>query len=145
MDVKDLVSVYNQYYSHSNFRVFFISGHSDMIEEMTDFDGNNQYTSQPYGIYVILSRTESQLIKLVSLNFEDLGIIEISLSDLDDEIKHDWTSYLKKVINYLKQAGYRINRGMDILIYSNLPNEVGLSSTRSIDALTGTMLKTLYE
>ncbi|WP_088013260.1 hypothetical protein [Gottfriedia acidiceleris] len=145
MNVKDLVSVYNQYYSHSSLRVFFVSGHSDEIEEITDFDRNDQHTPQTFGIYVILSRTESQLIKLVSLNFEDLGIVEISLNDLGDEIKHDWTSYLKKVISYLKQAGYRINRGMDILIYSNLPNEVGLSSTRLIEALTGTMLKTLYE
>ncbi|XRG77863.1 hypothetical protein V5E38_18870 [Rossellomorea sp. GAMAL-10_SWC] len=145
MNVKDLISVYNQYYSHSNLRVFFVSGHTDEIEELTDFVGKGRNTSQSFGIYVLLSRTETQLIKLVSLNFEDLGIIEISLNDLGEEIKHDWTSYLKKVISYLKQAGYRINRGMDILIYSNLPNEVGLSSTKSVEALTDTMLKTLYE
>ncbi|PEL13601.1 hypothetical protein [Bacillus sp. AFS017336] len=142
MNVKDLVSVYNQYYNHSNLRIFFVSGHNNQIEEIT---GNEENGSRQFGIYVILSRTEAQLIKLVSLNFEDLGIIEVTLNDVEDPIKHDWTSYLKKVISYLKQAGYRINRGMDILIYSNLPNEIGLSSSRTIEALTSTMLKTLYE
>ncbi|PEJ59535.1 hypothetical protein CN692_04915 [Bacillus sp. AFS002410] len=142
MNVKDLVSVYNQYYNHSNLRIFFVSGHNNQIEEITE---NEENGSRQFGIYVILSRTEAQLIKLVSLNFEDLGIIEVTLNDVEDQIKHDWTSYLKKVISYLKQAGYRINRGMDILIYSNLPNEIGLSSSRTIEALTSTMLKTLYE
>ncbi|MFB7138982.1 hypothetical protein ACFCYN_04880 [Gottfriedia sp. NPDC056225] len=142
MNVKDLVSVYNQYYNHSSLRIFFLSGHNGQIEEIT---GNEENGSRQFGIYVILSRTEAQLIKLVSLNFEDLGIIEVTLNDVEDQIKHDWTSYLKKVISYLKQAGYRINRGMDILIYSNLPNEIGLSSSRTIEALTSTMIKTLYE
>ncbi|XZF75670.1 hypothetical protein ACSBO6_19175 [Bacillus sp. AL-1R] len=145
MNIKELISVYKQYYNHTKLRVFFVSGHSNEIVEITDFNGNSPLPSQSFGIYVILSRTDTQLIKLVSLNFEELGIIEITLNDLDDELKHDWTSYLKSVISYLKQAGYRINRGMDILIYSNLPNEVGLSSTKSVEALTDTMLKTLYE
>ncbi|WP_088067520.1 GHMP family kinase ATP-binding protein [Gottfriedia luciferensis] len=146
MDVNDLVLAHKQYYNHSDLRIFFVSGYSDEIVEITENNKNDiNSLSQSFGIYLVTSKTENNLIKLVSLNFEELGIIEISLNDLDDEIRHDWKSYLKKTISYLKQAGYCINKGMDLLIYSNIPNEVGLSSSKTIEAITGVIIRALYE
>lgn len=146
MDVNDLVLAHKQYYSDSDFRIFFVSGYTDEIVEITENNKNDINSSlQSFGIYLVMSKTENNLIKLVSLNFEELGIIGISLNDLDDEIRHDWKSYLKKTISYLKQAGYCINKGMDLLIYSNIPNEVGLSSSKTIEAITGVIIRALYE
>jgi galactokinase len=146
MDVNELVLVFKQYYDHSNVRVFFVESSSDVITEMTNSNQNRDYPwAQSFGIYIVTAKNKTDLIRLVSLNFEELGVIQISIKDLDDELRHDWTNYLKKTFSYLKEAGYCINCGMDLLIYGNIPNEVGLSSSKSIDALTAVILRTLYE
>jgi galactokinase len=146
MNVNELILVFNEYYNHSNPRVFFVRGFNHEVEEITNFTSNQSFKRDYlFGTYILTAKTDTNRIRLVSLNFEEMGIIEISLNELDNEIKHDWSMYLKKTFFYLKEAGYCINQGMDIIIYGNVPNEVGLSSSRSIEALTGVIIKSLYE
>lgn len=141
MDVNELALVFKHYYD-SDYRIFFVSGHNEeLIEIVNEKDYNS---NQNFGTYVLIAKTNRNKIRLVSLNFEDLGIIEFSLTELEGEKRHDWTNYLKSTIRYLKEAGYRIDHGMDILICGNIPNEVGLSSSTSMEALTAVIIKSLY-
>lgn len=146
MNVNELILVFKQYYNQPNPRVFFVTGFNHEIKEITKFIPDQTFKwDYSFGTYILTAKTVSNRIRLVSLNFEEMGIIEISLNELDDEIKHDWSIYLTKTFYYLKEAGYSIKQGMDIIIYGNVPNEVGLSSSRSIEALTGVIVKSLYE
>lgn len=145
MNVKELALVFKQYYYHSNYRIFFVARYNEDIIEIADENNEQEhFYNQNFGTYVLIAKTDTNRIRLVSLNYEELGVIEFSLTELDDVIRHDWTNYLKSTIRYLKEAGYRINHGMDILIYGNIPNEVGLSSSTSIEALTAVIIKSLY-
>ena len=141
MDVNELSLVFKRYYD-SDYRIFFVSGHNEELIEIVDekeYNGNRNF-----GTYVLIAKNKKNKIRLVSFNYEELGVIEFSLSELDGEKRHDWTNYLKSTIRYLKEAGYRIHNGMDILICGNIPNEVGLSSSTSIEALTAVIIKSLY-
>ncbi|GGI17509.1 GHMP family kinase ATP-binding protein [Gottfriedia solisilvae] len=141
MDVNELALVYKRYYD-SDYRIFFVSGHDEKLIEIVnakEYNGN-----QNFGTYVLIAKNKKNKIRLVSLNYEELGIIEFSLTELAGEKLHDWTNYLKSTIRYLKEAGYQINHGMDLLICGNIPNEVGLSSSTSIEALTAVIIKSLY-
>ena len=42
------------------------------------------------------------------------------------------------------KKGYKIDKGMDILIYGNIPNASGLSSSASLEVLTGFILMKLF-
>jgi galactokinase len=48
------------------------------------------------------------------------------------------------MIRYLKEAGYEINSGVDIVFYGNIPNGAGLSSSASIELATGVILEGLF-
>jgi galactokinase len=45
----------------------------------------------------------------------------------------------------MEEKGHQIESGMDILIYGNIPNGSGLSSSASLEVLTGFILKDLFQ
>ena len=49
------------------------------------------------------------------------------------------------MIRYLIEAGYSINTGADIFYYGNIPSGAGLSSSASIEIVTGVMLEKLFD
>lgn len=48
------------------------------------------------------------------------------------------------MIRYLKAAGHAIDSGIEIAFYGNIPNGAGLSSSASIELLTGVILDDLF-
>ncbi len=68
-------------------------------------------------------------------------------SDLDSLVpmaETSWTSYPKGVIWAFGERGMMPDVGLDLLIYGNIPNASGLSSSASLEVLTGYILKDLY-
>ena len=43
-----------------------------------------------------------------------------------------------------EKRGYKLTNGLDILIYGNIPNGSGLSSSASLEVLTGVLLKDMF-
>ena len=78
------------------------------------------------------------------MNFENLGVIESSLDDLKPYPEADWTNYPKGVIWAFGQKGMTVPCGMDILLNGNIPNGSGLSSSASVEVLTGFILRDLF-
>ena len=78
------------------------------------------------------------------MNFSRLGVLESSLDDLVPSEKAGWTNYPKGVMWAFEKRGYTFDAGVDFLIYGNIPNGSGLSSSASLEVLTGLMLKDLY-
>ena len=76
--------------------------------------------------------------------FEKMGIVETSLDDLVPNPKANWTNYPKGVMWAFEKRGYKLTHGLDILIYGNIPNGSGLSSSASLEVLTGVILKDTY-
>jgi len=48
------------------------------------------------------------------------------------------------MIRYVIEAGYAVTSGMDILFYGNIPNGAGLSSSASIEMVTGVLVEALF-
>ena len=59
--------------------------------------------------------------------------------------KDDWANYVKGVLYFLQQEGFEIPCGLNILIEGNIPNGAGLSSSASLEVLTGTILKETFQ
>ena len=57
---------------------------------------------------------------------------------------HSWTSYLTGVMQVFAEKGMRMDTGLDIVIGGDLPSGAGLSSSASLEVLTGRILRDLY-
>lgn len=126
-------------------RVFFAPGRINLIGEHTDYNGGHVFPcSITIGTYAVVSFNNSNKCSLYSMNFEDLGAINIDLENLEYKKEDNWTNYVKGMILTLKNQGYIIDKGMDIAIYGEIPNGSGLSSSASLELVSGVLLKGMF-
>ncbi|WP_430125866.1 galactokinase, partial [Priestia aryabhattai] len=125
--------------------MFFAPGRVNLIGEHTDYNGGHVFPcALNIGTYAIVRKRNDKMIRMYSMNFESLGVIEFSLEDLEYEDSHDWSNYPKGIIYTFKKHGYSIEKGFDVLFYGNIPNGAGLSSSASIELVTSVLLKGLF-
>lgn len=125
---------------------FFSPGRINLIGEHTDYNGGHVFPAAiSLGTYGAARKRDDQLLRFFSGNFEEKGIIEMSLENLHFEPEHNWTNYPKGVLHFLQEAGHTIDRGMDVYVYGNIPNGSGLSSSASLELLTGVIAEKLFD
>lgn len=125
---------------------FFTPGRINLIGEHIDYNGGLVFPCAiTYGTYALIRKREDNEIHFYSLNFPELGIINVDLSDLSFNESHNWVNYPKGVMDILQEHGYPIPIGLDILYYGNIPNGAGLSSSASIEVLTAWALNTIFD
>ena len=126
-------------------RTYFAPGRVNLIGEHTDYNGGHVFPcALTIGTYAVARKREDQQLRFYSVNFEKLGVIESALDDLTPSKKAGWTNYPKGVMWAFEGRGYKLPTGLDILIYGNIPNGSGLSSSASLEVLTGVMLKDMF-
>lgn len=124
---------------------FFAPGRINLIGEHTDYNGGFVFpASISYGTYAVARKREDQTIQFYSLNFDALGLMQSDLSDLAYRKADHWTNYPKGMTKLLMDAGFEINTGYDVLYFGNIPNGAGLSSSASIELVTGVMIEKLF-
>ena len=126
-------------------KVYFAPGRVNLIGEHTDYNAGHVFpcalTIGTYGAARV--RTDRKL-RFYSMNFGHLGVLEADLDNLKPEKKADWTNYPKGVMWAFGEKGYQIPFGMDLLLNGNIPNGSGLSSSASVEVLTGYILRDLF-
>ncbi len=126
-------------------RAYFAPGRVNLIGEHTDYNGGHVFPcALTLGTYGVVRKRNDNKIRFYSLNFENEGMISSSLDDLKPCKEAGWTNYPKAVMWAFEQKGYRLPHGLDVLIYGNIPNGSGLSSSASLEVLLGTMLNDLF-
>ncbi|MFD1849335.1 galactokinase [Oceanobacillus bengalensis] len=147
MNISSLISTFkNIFQTTKQPRTFFAPGRINLIGEHTDYNGGHVFpASISFGTYALGVKRDDQIVRFYSINFEEIGIIECDLSYLTYDKADTWANYPKGMLLYLKQAGYDISTGADILFYGNIPNGAGLSSSASIELATGVLLEGLYD
>ena len=125
---------------------FFSPGRINLIGEHTDYNGGHVFPAAiSLGTYGVARKRDDNLLRFYSANFEDKGIIEVPLEDLHFEKEHNWTNYPKGVLHFLQKAGHVIDKGMDVYVFGNIPNGSGLSSSASLELLTGIIAERLFD
>lgn len=125
---------------------FFSPGRINLMGEHTDYNGGHVFPAAiSLGTYGAARKRDDNLLRFYSANFEDKGIIEVPLEDLRFEKAHNWTNYPKGVLHFLQKAGHVIDKGMDIYVFGNIPNGSGLSSSASLELLTGIIVEKLFD
>lgn len=126
-------------------QVYFAPGRVNLIGEHTDYNGGHVFPcALTIGTYAVARKRQDNVLQFYSMNFEKLGVIGCTLDDLTPSPEADWTNYPKGVMWAFEQRGMKIPCGMDILLNGNIPNGSGLSSSASVEVLTGYILKDLF-
>ncbi|MFP7476837.1 galactokinase [Terribacillus saccharophilus] len=127
-------------------RQFFAPGRINLIGEHTDYNGGHVFPAAiSYGTYALAVKRSDNILRFFSMNFSETGIIERTLDDLAYRSEDDWANYPKGVLLYLQQTTHKITSGLDILFYGDIPNGAGLSSSASIELVTGVLVDSIYE
>lgn len=125
--------------------VYFAPGRVNMIGEHTDYNGGHVFPcALTIGTYGVVRKRQDRKLRFYSMNFEQLGVMESSLDDLVPSKDADWTNYPKGVLWAFKERGMEVTEGFDLLLFGNIPNGSGLSSSASVEVLTGYILKNQY-
>lgn len=126
-------------------RSYFSPGRVNLIGEHTDYNGGHVFPcALTIGTYGIARKREDRKIRFYSENFSRLGVFETSLDDLVYREEANWTNYPKGVVWAFKEKGYVADTGFDLVMYGNIPNGSGLSSSASVELLMGVILVDMF-
>lgn len=124
---------------------YFSPGRINLIGEHTDYNGGHVFpASITYGTYGVAAPREDKKVLVYSTNFEDIGVIEFDVDQLDYDKKDNWANYAKGMVLKLKEAGHTIDHGFELLVEGTIPNGAGLSSSASLELLVGVVLEDLF-
>ena len=133
------------YGADGDIRAYFAPGRVNLIGEHPDYNGGHVFPcALTLGTYAVVRAREDRVLRFYSMNFESFGVIESSLDDLIPSQEASWTNYPKGVMWAFEKKGMKMEHGLDIAICGDIPNGSGLSSSASLEVLTGVILKDLF-
>ena len=127
------------------YQAYFAPGRVNLIGEHTDYNGGHVFPcALTIGTYAVARKRADKKLRFYSMNFEGLGMIESSIENLEYKKTDDWANYPKGVLWTMLARDFKIDSGMDVLYFGNIPNASGLSSSASLEVLTGFILIKLF-
>ncbi|MFN4213477.1 galactokinase [Exiguobacterium sp.] len=143
-DLERLKQTFETVFEAAPERTFFAPGRINLIGEHTDYNGGHVFPCAiTFGTYGLVRKREDNLIRVYSLNFENVGVVSFPVTDESYASAHDWANYVKGVVALLRKDGHDVG-GFDFLLAGNIPNGAGLSSSASLELVTAFMINDVY-
>lgn len=143
--VLNLKENFKNIFGYESENCYFAPGRVNLIGEHTDYNGGNVFPCAiNFGTYAVAAKRADNKVRMYSMNFENIGVIEFNIDELVNVKEHDWVNYPKGVIWALNEKGFFIDKGFDVIFFGNIPNGAGLSSSASLEVLTGVVLRDLF-
>jgi galactokinase len=119
-------------------RIYQAPGRVNLIGEHTDYN-NGFVMPAAIGFYTwaaVSPRADRTLVaRSENLNEQ----VEVSLDELPPQGKHHWSDYIVGVAKMLEASG-RALAGANLLVYGNVPQGAGLSSSASLEVAVASAL-----
>lgn len=126
-------------------KAYFAPGRVNLIGEHTDYNGGHVFPcALTIGTYAAAAKRNDRKMRFFSMNFENSKVMEASLDDLEAAKKAGWIAYPVGVVWAFEERGLKLDQGFDLCIYGNIPNGSGLSSSASLEVLTGFVIRDLF-
>lgn len=146
MEREYLLKEFKEVFGRDGERAFFSPGRINLIGEHTDYNGGKVFPCAiTMGTYAVVSLRDDFTVQAYSANFPDDGILSFSLQNIGYVKADKWTNYLKGMIQYIQQSYGQLPNGFDIYINGNIPNGASLSSSASLEVLTGVAVRECFE
>jgi galactokinase len=132
MDIDQLKSKFTEKYGPGEVHCYFAPGRVNLIGEHTDYNGGFVFPCAiSFGTCCLIRKTERRSVNFASLNIDFEAFVDVD--DLDKPVGREWVNYPVGVFAQFLKRGISFNEGADILIYGNVPNGAGLSSSASLE------------
>ena len=124
---------------------YFAPGRVNLIGEHTDYNGGHVFPcALTMGTYGVARKREDRTMHFYSINLDGIGVVEASLDDLTNKKEYDWANYPLGVVWAFAEKGHKLDSGFDMVIWGDIPDGAGLSSSAALEVLTGVILKDLF-
>lgn len=124
---------------------YFSPGRVNLIGEHTDYNGGHVFPcALTLGTYGMARKRSDRAMHFYSMNLNSFGVVEASLDDLTNKEAYGWANYPLGVVWAFAENGVKLDSGFDMVIWGNIPNGSGLSSSASLEVLTGVILSDLF-
>ncbi|MCD7974063.1 MAG: galactokinase [Candidatus Azobacteroides sp.] len=135
MTVTELQTAFGEVYGASPQTTYFSPGRVNLIGEHTDYNGGSVFPcALSFGTYLLLRNNGKQEVNFRSLNQPE--VITVPLDKLTERLENSWINYPLGVFAQFIKRGIEIKEGYDILIWGNVPNGAGLSSSAALEVVT---------
>lgn len=135
MEVSELKKAFQTVYGKEAEAVYFSPGRVNLIGEHTDYNGGYVFPcALSFGTYLLLLKNGKKEVNFRSLNQPDA--VTVSLDKLTERLENSWANYPLGVFAQFVKRGCPIDEGFDILIWGDVPNGAGLSSSASLEVVT---------
>ncbi|CAI6078742.1 Galactokinase [Paenibacillus sp. JJ-100] len=122
--------------SGADIRVFHAPGRVNLIGEHIDYNGGYVLPAAlEFGTTLLIRERKDTQLKLASTNMDYEGSLDTA--SIGQEKTGEWTDYPVGVMVELEHKGVKVSRGYDFLYHGEIPNGAGLSSSASLEVLTG--------
>lgn len=131
-------------YGEGEFSGYFSPGRVNLIGEHTDYNGGFVFPcALSFGAYCLIRKTDRKTVKLASLNlpFET----EVDVKDLNKPVGKEWVNYPIGVFAQFLKKGIQFENGADILIFGDVPNGAGLSSSAALEMVTAVAVNDTWD
>ncbi len=147
MELQELKAKFEELFGEGgDIREYFSPGRVNLIGEHTDYNGGHVFPcALTIGTYGVARKRDDSKIHFYSANMSDAKVVEVSLDDVSYKKSYGWANYPLGVVwamNEMHQL--TLDSGFDMVIYGNIPNGSGLSSSASLEVLTGVIVKDLF-
>ena len=135
MTVQELKSAFEAAYGKAAEAVYFSPGRVNLIGEHTDYNGGSVFPcALSFGTYLLLAKNDKKVMNFKSLNQPEL--VTLGFDKLTTPLDKSWVNYPLGVIAQFVKRGVAIKEGYDMLIWGNVPNGAGLSSSAALEVVT---------
>jgi galactokinase len=143
LDKKQVADLFKATYGRRDCIVTSAPGRVNIIGEHTDYnEGFVLPTPIMSRVWVAASARVDSVFRLSSANYgEDFSF---SITDLKFNKKHRWANYVMGVVLALQNGGHKI-KGADMLIYGDVPQGAGLSSSAALEVAVARAFHSLFK
>ncbi len=135
MTVQELKAAFQTAYGKVAEAVYFSPGRVNLIGEHTDYNGGFVFPcALSFGTYLLLAGNNEKVMRFKSLNQPE--IVTLDSDQLTTPLSNSWVNYPLGCIAQFVKRGVKIEKGYDILIWGNVPNGAGLSSSAALEVVT---------
>lgn len=135
MTVQELKSAFESAYGKAAEAVYFAPGRVNLIGEHTDYNGGSVFPcALSFGTYLLMSKNDKKVMNFKSLNEPE--VITLNFDQLTTPLNKSWVNYPLGVIAQFIKRDVEIDQGYDLLIWGNVPNGAGLSSSAALEVVT---------
>jgi galactokinase len=135
MTIDQLKEKFIEKYGEGEFHGYFSPGRVNLIGEHTDYNGGFVFPcALSFGTYCMIRKTPRKSVRFASLNLP--VEVEVKIEDLNKPIGKEWVNYQIGVFAQFLKKGLTFDSGADMLIWGNVPNGAGLSSSAALEVVT---------